>query len=74
MKNKQETTYENIFIDLKYNINSFSIHGLYNPKELHCDLNWQYLIHLKKYLATKDKFCLWHFGMALEVNEKNILN
>ena len=71
MKNKQEHTYENVFKDLKKNIISYSNNGIYNPKELHCDFELAISNAFKKvFPAANIKFCLWHFGRALEVNKK----
>ena len=71
MKNKQENTYESLFKDLKKNIISYSNNHLYTPNELHCDFEYALSnAFVKVFPGTKVKFCLWHFGRALEVNKK----
>jgi hypothetical protein len=73
MKNKLQKTYENIFNNLKKNIENYSNNKPYIPKEFHCDLE----ISISNAISVifpqiKIRYCLWHMGLPLEVNKKNI--
>ena len=75
MKNKEQKNYENVFKELKRNIQKYSLKDIYYPNGFHCDFEIEIPnAFLKIFPSIKIKYCLWHMGRALENKAKHYIN
>ena len=73
LKNKQESTYEILFKEIKKNVriinNNIDIH----PKYFHCDFEKGISnAVLKVFPSANIKYCIWHYKRSLEINKNKI--
>lgn len=73
LKNKQGSTYEILFKEIKKNIriinNNIDIH----PKYFHCDFEKGISnAVLKIFPSASIKYCIWHYKRSLEINKNKI--
>ena len=74
MKNKLQNTFENIFNNLKENIEIYSNNVPYKPQEFHCDLE-MYISNAISVIfpRIKIRYCLWHMELTLKGKRKKYI-
>ena len=74
MKNKEQKNYENAIKEIKNNILKYSVNDVYISYEFHCDFEIAIPnAFLKIFPNTKNQYCIWHMGRALENKAKSYI-
>lgn len=74
MNNKEQITYELLFIKLKEHILSYINDNDYYPKEFHCEFDLSISNAAKNFFNNQChiRYCIWHFKRALDINMMKI--
>ncbi len=73
LKNKQESTYEILFREIKKNIRIINNNIPIHPKYFHWDFEKGISnAVLKIFPSVSMKYCIWHYKRSLEIHKKKI--